>query len=103
MRFGFFFGLENEALIKVFDISKAFSGIRKNTPLRAPPLWRVGMDSHSLAPNEIAFVYDHISLGVLCVNSELLIKPFLAQFQSVLLGRFFRFKQLALNSFNLNY
>jgi hypothetical protein len=60
VRFGSFFGLENETRVEVFDIARAFSDLRKNTPLRAPQLWRVGMNSHSLAANKIAFVWDHI-------------------------------------------
>jgi hypothetical protein len=32
VRFGSFFGVENEALVKMFDMDRSLSGIPKNTP-----------------------------------------------------------------------
>jgi hypothetical protein len=61
MCFGQPLRLENDAL-EVFDIDRGLSGIHKNIPPRAPPLWHVGMNSHSLALNEIAFVWGSYSL-----------------------------------------
>ena len=62
MRFGSFFGLEYDAF-EVFDMDRALRAVYKDIAVRAPPIWRVEMDCHSLASNDIAFVRDHISLA----------------------------------------
>jgi hypothetical protein len=62
VRFGSFFGFEYDAF-EVFDMNRAIRAVYKDIAVRAPPVWRVEMDSHSLSPNKIAFVWNHFPLA----------------------------------------
>ena len=62
VRFGNFFGLAYDAF-EVFDMDRAIRAVYKDIAMRAPPVWRVKMDSHSLSPNKIAFVWNHVKVA----------------------------------------
>ena len=59
MSFGGLLGFKDDAL-KVFDVDRPLRAVRKNTALRAPPVWRVSMEPQGLPQNEVALVTDHI-------------------------------------------